>query len=475
MGMSEIDPFRVSLGEQEIQVPLALLDKYDRPGPRYTSYPTAPEWDDRYGPDDFRAGISASATGSSAAPLSLYFHIPFCRSLCLYCGCNVFITKNHEVTTPYLAHIKQEIDWVADCIPAGRSVKQLHWGGGTPTYLETDEIRELYRCILSKFDLAPDAEIGIEIDPRATTPEQCAVLRELGFNRLSLGIQDFDPKVQKAVHRIQSYEMTREIFDGCRNLGFESINVDLIFGLPHQTIESFTDTVDKIVQMRPDRIALFSYAHVPWLKKQQGSFARHLPERLEKFGIFCLASRKFSEAGYRYIGMDHFALPADELVSAQRDRSLHRNFQGYTTKGGCDLYGFGVSAISALDDAYAQNWRDLPSYYKSIDEQQWPTMRGVRVSPVDQLRRVVINRLLCNLVLIKSEVEQDFSLQFDEYFEDEMNTLVELERDQLVRLSQDRIEVTELGRIFVRNVAMVFDSYLKQPGTNPAKRFSKTL
>src|SRR5215472_6259780 len=473
--MSAIDPFRVSLGEQEIQVPPALLDKYDRPGPRYTSYPTAPEWDNCYGPEDFRAGISATATESSAAPLSLYFHIPFCRSLCLYCGCNVFITKNHEVTSAYLAHIKQEIDWVAGCIPAGRSLRQLHWGGGTPTYLETDEIRELYGRILSKFDLAPDAEIGIEIDPRATTPEQCAVLRKLGFNRLSLGIQDFDPKVQKAVHRIQSYEMTREIFDGCRNLGFESINVDLIFGLPHQTIESFTDTVDKIVQMRPDRIALFSYAHVPWLKKQQGSFARHLPERLEKFGIFCLASRKFSEAGYRYIGMDHFALPADELVSAQRDRSLHRNFQGYTTRGGCDLYGFGVSAISALDDAYAQNWRDLPAYYKAIDNSSWPTMRGIRVSAEDRLRRTVINRLLCNLVLIKSEVEQEFGLCFDEYFRYEMNALRELERDNLVKQSQDRIEVTELGRVFVRNVAMVFDSYLRQSGANQEQRFSKTL
>jgi len=379
------------------------------------------------------------------------------------------------MTAPYLSRIKQEIDWVADQMPAGRRVDQLHWGGGTPTYLATDEIQELYTHIMSRFELSPEAEVGIEIDPRATTPEQCRVLRELGFNRLSLGIQDFDPKVQQAVHRIQSYEMTREIFDGCRSLGFESINVDLIFGLPHQTIESFTDTVGKVVRMRPDRIALFSYAHVPWLKKQQGSFARHLPQKLEKFEIFCLASRKFSEAGYRYIGMDHFALPADELVTAQRDRSLHRNFQGYTTKGGCDLYGFGVSAISALEDAYAQNWRDLPAYYKAIDNSSWPTMRGIRVSAEDRLRRTVINRLLCNLVLIKSEVEQEFGLSFDEYFRYEMNALRELERDNLVKQSQDRIEVTELGRVFVRNVAMVFDSYLRQSGANQEQRFSKTL
>jgi len=473
--MAIVDAFHLTLGDEEIQVPLSLIEKYDRPGPRYTSYPTAPEWDDNYGPDDFRSAIQNSKTESSASPLSLYFHIPFCRSLCLYCGCNVVISKNREVTGPYLSHIKREIDWIAECIPPGRPVQQLHWGGGTPTYLASDEIKDLYRHILRRFELAPDAEIGIEVDPRATNPEQCGVLRQLGFNRLSLGIQDFDPQVQQAVHRVQPYEMTREVFDLCRGLGFDSINVDLIFGLPHQTMESFADTVDKVIQMRPDRIALFSYAHVPWLKKQQGSFARHLPERLEKFGIFCFASRKFSEAGYRYIGMDHFALPGDELVSAQRDRSLHRNFQGYTTKGGCDLYGFGVSAISGLGDTYAQNWRDLHSYYRAIDDSSWPTMRGVRVSAEDRLRRSVINRLLCNLVLVKNEVEQEFALSFDEYFRDEIESLKELERDHLVRLSADRIEVTDLGRIFVRNVAMVFDSYLNQPEQGDTLKFSKTL
>ena len=353
--------------------------------------------------------------------------------------------------------------------------RSLHWGGGTPTYLANDEIQNLFDHIRSRFDLGPGAEIGIEIDPRATTPEQCDLLHRLGFNRLSLGIQDFDPRVQQAVNRIQPYGMTRSIYDHCRSLGFESINVDLIFGLPHQTMESFVETVDKVVEMRPDRIALFSYAHIPWLKKQQGSFARHLPERIEKFGIFCLASRKFSEAGYRYIGMDHFALPTDELVTAQRDRSLHRNFQGYTTKGGCSLYGFGVSAISGLDQAYAQNWRELPSYYKAIDNSSWPTMRGVRVSREDRLRRSVINGILCNLVLVKAEVEREFGLDFDAYFHEEMCTLAELERDHLVRMSADRIEVTELGRIFVRNVAMVFDSYLKRPSASQDKRFSQTL
>src|SRR5262249_7876027 len=249
--MAEIDPFLICLGDREILVPKTILDKYDRPGPRYTSYPTAPEWDDEYGPDDFRAAIDASSGAAPAAPLSLYFHIPFCRSLCLYCGCNVAISKNRDVTGPYLSHIKQEIAWVAGRIPPGRSVDQLHWGGGTPTYLANDEIQNLFDHIRSRFDLGPGAEIGIEIDPRATTPEQCDLLHRLGFNRLSLGIQDFDPRVQQAVNRIQPYEMTRSIYDHCRSLGFESINVDLIFGLPHQTMESFVETVDKVVEMRP--------------------------------------------------------------------------------------------------------------------------------------------------------------------------------------------------------------------------------
>lgn len=458
-------------GEQAVISP-ELIEKYNQPGPRYTSYPTAPEWNENFGPTEFMQAIEAS--NGKGGPLSLYFHLPFCQSLCLFCGCNTVITKKREVTVPYLAHLKLEIALVSAKLDCSRPVQQLHWGGGTPTYLTPDEIRELFACIKEHFTFAPDAEIGIEVDPRATTEEHCRTLAELGFNRISMGIQDFNPLVQKTINRVQPYEMTKALFDYCRGLGFESINVDLIYGLPHQTLESFSETVDKIIAMNPDRIAVFSYAHVPWLKKQQGSFAKHLPQGLEKFRIFHHAIEQLTSAGYRYIGMDHFAKPEDELCRAQDARTLHRNFQGYTTQAGCDLLGLGVSSISGLDDVYAQNWRDLPSYYAALDEGRWPTMRGMQVTAEDKLRRTVINRLLCHCVVVKSEIEQEFGIHFDTYFAAELGRLRDLERDQLVRLSADRIEVAVLGRIFIRNLAMVFDAYLQQK-TERLKVFSKTL
>jgi oxygen-independent coproporphyrinogen-3 oxidase len=387
----------------------------------------------------------------------------------------VVISKDRGVANPYLDRLFREVEWMSTALAPGRKVEQIHWGGGTPTYISAGQIKELFDLLAKRFAFSEDAEIGIEIDPRATTREQCRVLRSLGFNRISLGIQDFDPLVQKTVHRIQPFEMTRGLFDYCRELGFNSINIDLIYGLPHQTAESFADTVDKIILMRPDRIAVFSYAHVPWMKKQQGSFARHLPVGFEKFRIFHRAIEKLTEAGYRYIGMDHFAWPDDELCRAQDDRTLHRNFQGYTTKAGCDLFGFGVSSISGLSDVYAQNWRDLIDYYLAIDEGRWPTMRGVRVSEEDRLRRSVINRILCHAVVLKSEVERDFGIEFDRHFAPELEQLKPMERDGLVRLDGDRIEVAGLGRIFIRNVAMTFDAYLKNAGSQKRQVFSKTL
>jgi len=473
--MSVNESLEVMIGGERVAISPALLEKYNQPGPRYTSYPTAPEWDDGFGPDELRQAFAEANAKSKPAPLSLYFHLPFCQSLCLFCGCNVVISKKHEVAVPYLDHLKQEIDWVGAKIDPSRRVEQLHWGGGTPTYLSSEQIADLYGYIAERFTFAPEAEIGIEVDPRATSEEQCRVLRRLGFNRLSMGIQDFNPLVQQTIHRVQPYEMTKALFDHCRELGFESINIDLIYGLPHQTAESFGETVDKIVGMKPDRIAVFSYAHVPWLKKQQGSFARHLPQGPEKFRIFSTAIVKLTEAGYRYIGMDHFARPDDELCRAQDDRTLHRNFQGYTTKAGCDLYGLGVSSISGLEDAYAQNQRDLPRYYEAIDAGRWPTMRGMRVSVEDKLRRSVINRILCHGVVVKAEVERDFGIGFDEHFAAELERLRELERDGLVRLSRDRIEVAGLGRIFIRNVAMAFDAYLNKPEPQKQQVFSRTL
>jgi oxygen-independent coproporphyrinogen-3 oxidase len=460
-------------GEQADISP-AIIDKYNQPGPRYTSYPTAPEWDDTFGAPELQQAFREANRKPQPAPLSLYFHLPFCQALCLFCGCNTVITKNREVTTAYLEHLKKEIAVVGANVDATRQVEQLHWGGGTPTFLSPDEIVNLYCAIWNQFTFADDAEIGIEIDPRATSVEHCRVLANLGFNRISMGIQDFNPLVQQTVHRVQPYDMTRRLFDTCRELGFASINVDLIYGLPHQTLESFSDTVDKIIDMNPDRIAVFSYAHVPWLKKQQGSFAKHLPQGLEKFHIFHRAIDKLTDAGYRYIGMDHFARPDDELCRAQDERTLHRNFQGYTTKANCDLYGLGVSSISGLEDVYAQNWRDLPSYYSAIDRGEWPTMRGLRVTAEDKLRRSLINRLLCHCVVYKAEVEGEFGIDFDRHFAAELARLGELERDGLVKLEGDRIEIAALGRIFIRNVAMVFDAYLNKEAVQQ-KVFSRTL
>lgn len=453
---------------------ISLLEKYNRPGPRYTSYPTAPEWDDQFDAKDFIQVVEDADREQTPSPVSLYVHLPFCQSLCLFCGCNVVINKNKGVATPYLASLKKEIDWISASVSRDRPVEQLHWGGGTPTYLSSEQITELFNYLNDRFTISSTAELGIEIDPRATTDDQCRVLKGLGFNRISMGVQDFNPEVQKTIRRVQPFEMTKGLFDVCRDLGFESINIDLIYGLPHQTTGSFVDTVEKLLQINPDRIALFSYAHVPWMKKQQGSFAGHLPEGREKLRIFSLATQMLIDAGYRYIGMDHFARPDDELCRAQDNRTLHRNFQGYTTRGGCDLYGMGVSSISAVGDIYAQNWRDLPRYYAAIENDHWPTMRGIRVTPEDKLRRSVINRILCHCLVVKPEVEEEYGVNFDQHFAAELESLEELEGDGLVSVSQDTIGVTPLGRIFIRNIAMAFDSYLTQ-GSNPEKRFSKTV
>src|SRR5581483_5505801 len=445
---------------EELRVNEEFLSRYNRPGPRYTSYPTAPVWNDAFGPEDLEK-IHEEADRNQT-PASLYMHIPFCESLCLFCACNVIIQKNHKVAPPYLEILKKEIARVSRAVSETRPVVQFHWGGGTPTYLSPAQMADLFGFTKERFTFAPDAEIGIEVDPRVTTRAHIEAIRRLGFNRLSMGIQDFHPEVQKAIHRIQPYDITRDLIRSARELGFDSINVDLIYGLPYQTAERFANTVDQIIGLAPDRIALFSYAHVPWLKKQQGSFAKFLPEGLEKFRIFRMAIEKLIDAGYRYIGLDHFARPDDELCRAQDDRTLHRNFQGYTTKGGSDLYGMGVSSISGLEDVYAQNWRDLPHYYEAIDANRWPTMRGMAVTKEDRLRRSVINRILCHTVVVKPEIEREFGVEFDKHFADEMERLKELERDDLVRLNGDRIEVAVLGRIFIRNIAMVFDAYMKQ-------------
>src|SRR5277367_705963 len=381
---------------EELRVSEAFLTRYNRPGPRYTSYPTAPVWNNSFGPNDLeRVHAEANQTKS---PVSLYMHIPFCESLCLFCACNVIIQKNKAVAPPYLDILKREVEHVSRNVSKDRPVVQFHWGGGTPTYLTPPQIEDLFTFTREHFTFAPDAEIGIEVDPRVTSRAHLETLRKLGFNRLSMGIQDFDPLVQKTINRVQPYELTGDLIQSARDLGFESVNVDLIYGLPYQTAGTFAHTVDQILELTPDRIALFSYAHVPWLKKQQNSFEGHLPEGMQKFEIFRTGLLKFLEAGYLYIGMDHFAKPGDELATAQQNRTLHRNFQGYTTKAGADLYGMGIA-----------------------------TMRGYHLSEDDRLRRSVISRLLCHTIVLKDEISNEFNIDFDNYFAEELRRLESFE------------------------------------------------
>ncbi|MDP9339013.1 MAG: oxygen-independent coproporphyrinogen III oxidase [Acidobacteriota bacterium] len=458
---------------EELHVSEEFLARYNRPGPRYTSYPTAPVWNDAFGPDDLEEVHAAAEVART--PLSLYMHLPFCESLCLFCACNVIIQKDKRVAMPYLEVLKREIEHVARGISRGRSVVQFHWGGGTPTYLTPEQIADLFEFARQHFQFSPDAEIGIEIDPRVTTRAHLETLRGLGFNRLSMGIQDFHPEVQAAINRIQPFELTRDLLMAARELKFNSINVDLIYGLPYQSPERFSHTVDQILELQPDRIALFSYAHVPWLKKQQGAFATHLPEGMKKFEIFRSGLMKFIEAGYLYIGMDHFAKPGDELAVSQQQRTLHRNFQGYTTKAGADLYGMGVTAISAFQNAYAQNQRDLPAWQKAVQDRGIATMRGYHLSDEDRLRRAVINRLLCHTVIVKEEIEREFGVDFDQYFAGELAQLEAPREDGLVSMNAQEIRATWLGRIFIRNLAMIFDPYLEKQHLNATPLFSKTL
>jgi oxygen-independent coproporphyrinogen-3 oxidase len=466
------NPNLQNIGE-ELRVSEEFLARYNRPGPRYTSYPTAPVWNDAFGPADLEKVHEEANRAKS--PVSLYMHIPFCESLCLFCACNVIIQKDKRVSPPYLEILKREIEHVSRSVSGDRPVVQFHWGGGTPTYLTPPQIEDLFSFTRDHFHFAADAEIGIEVDPRVTSREHLETLRKLGFNRLSMGIQDFHALVQKTIHRIQPFELTAALIQSARSLGFDSVNVDLIYGLPYQTAETFAHTVDQILELTPDRVALFSYAHVPWLKKQQGSFEGHLPEGMEKFEIFRTGLLKFLEAGYLYIGMDHFAKPGDELAVSQQNRTLHRNFQGYTTKAGADLYGMGITAISGIQNAYAQNQRDIPSWEKAVAERGIATMRGYQLSDDDRLRRAVISRLLCHTMVLKNEISKEFAIDFDRYFADELRRLEPFREDGLVILDPNEIRTSQLGRIFIRNLAMIFDPYLEKQQLNAKPLFSKTL
>jgi oxygen-independent coproporphyrinogen-3 oxidase len=429
-----------------------LLNRYNEPTPRYTSYPPAPHWQNAHG------GLLTAALRRSTAPLSVYVHIPFCERLCLYCGCNVVIKKDHVGAGPYVAHVTAEMDLAE--VAHGRLVTQMHWGGGTPTYLDPQQITKLFNAIAERFSLAASGEYSVEIDPRVTTMEHVCTLRRLGFNRLSIGIQDFDWEVQLAVHRIQPYNQTRTLFSAARALDFESINVDLIYGLPKQTRSSFNTTLDRVLDLGPDRLAVFSYAHVPTLKRQQRSFEKYLPPEREKLQLFVDAIEKLTHAGYEHIGMDHFARPGDPLVAARDNGSLHRNFQGYTTHGETDLIGFGVSAISHIGRTFTQNHRELASWEDEIDAGRVPVFRGYVQSKDDAIRAAVIEDCLCNGQISKDAIQKRFSMVFDDYFLPELTRMDDLVRDGLVEGTTSRvIRITRSGRIFVRVVAKVFDAF----------------
>ncbi|PIE83104.1 MAG: oxygen-independent coproporphyrinogen III oxidase [Candidatus Contendobacter odensis] len=452
---------------------LDLIRKYDKAGPRYTSYPTAVQFHEGFGEAQYRD--MALQSNASGRPLSLYFHIPFCDTVCFYCACNRIITKNRRHTVPYLDHLHQEIALQGALFDRERPVTQLHWGGGTPTFISTDEMRELMRVIGNHFQLLDDdqGEYSIEVDPRETNNGTIALLRELGFNRLSLGVQDFNPQVQKAVNRIQSREITLKTMEAARHEGFKSISVDLIYGLPLQTVTRFAHTVDDIIAQSPDRISVFNYAHLPDLFKIQRQIdARALPSPSEKLEILKTVIEKLTHAGYVYIGMDHFAKPEDELAQAQQIGTLYRNFQGYSTHAHCDLIGFGATSIGMVGDSYSQNRKTLEDYYAQIAKEQLAIFRGVQLDADDQLRRAVITTLICNFTLDFATIERQYAIRFHDYFAAELDDLADMQADQLLALDEHGIQVLPAGRLLIRNICMVFDRYLREQAT---QRFSRVI
>ncbi len=455
-----------------------LLRRYDRPGPRYTSYPTAPQFTSGFGEAQLREAAVASNGDPIPRRLSLYVHVPFCMSPCFYCGCNRIITRDKGRAETYLARLYREIDLTAALFDRDREVIQLHFGGGTPNFLSPAQLREVVDTLRRQFHFSdsPERDISIELDPRFISPADVVELATIGFNRASLGVQDFDPAVQAAVNRIQSVEDTRAVIDACRAHGFRSVNVDLIYGLPKQNAEGFARTLDTVVDMRPDRIAVYSYAHLPELFKAQKQIeAADLPSPETKLGLLQLAIETLTAAGYVYIGMDHFALPDDELAQAQARGGLHRNFMGYTTHADSDLIGLGVSAISHIGDSFSQNPRDLISWQGAIDEGRLPVFRGMRLSEDDQLRADLIQRLMCQGEVPISALERRYAIDFDVYFADALVRLQPLVADGLVRMEPGRIKVSSHGRLLLRNIAMCFDRYLEHPSTVIPARFSRTI
>ena len=451
-----------------------LIAKYDVSGPRYTSYPTAPQFNPEFTAQSYRHEAQ-TCLRQSIAPLSLYVHIPFCQNICYYCACNKVVTSDHRVSRNYLDHLAKEIQAQSALTGRRRTVMQLHMGGGTPTFLDGAELTELMHMLATHFTLtdSEQREYSIEIDPRTVTKDSLAVLKGLGFNRISLGVQDFDEQVQQAINRRQRFGMVKTLTETARLYQYKSISFDLIYGLPFQTSESLTETLDKVVQLSPDRIAFYNYAHLPERFKTQRAIDRHdLPSAEQKIDMLALIAKTLIDAGYLHIGMDHFVKPSDDLAVAQSQGKLQRNFQGYSTCMAPDLIGLGVSAISSLRDSYAQNHRSLEEYYNCLDADELPVSKGVKLSTDDLLRREIISQIICNLHLDLKGIEQAFDIVFSDYFAQELIALKPMENDGLIYWQDDKLRVTEQGRVMLRNICMPFDKYLQE---QTVIKFSKAL
>jgi len=457
-----------------VEVDLDLIRRMDRNGPRYTSYPTADRFVEAFDADTYKSWVARRNIGGIRRALSIYIHLPFCSTVCFYCACNKVVTRDRGKGDKYLQYLFREIDMQGPLFRDDRVVEQMHWGGGTPTFFTMAQLSGLWGKLRQHFSMSADGEYSIEIDPRSVEPADMRALRDMGFNRVSLGVQDFDPDVQRAVNRVQSEEQTLAVMDAARAAGFASINVDLIYGLPKQNLLSFNRTLGRIIAASPDRIAIYNYAHLPTRFKPQRRIAEaDLPTPDVKLKLLGLAAQRLGEAGYVYIGMDHFARPDDSLSVAQRHGHLHRNFQGYSTHAECDLVGLGVSAIGAIGPTYSQNHRDLETYYDAIDREVLPVARGMELSADDLLRRAVIQALSCQFKLSKKSVEIAYLIDFERYFVAELAELHDLAVDGLVELDEEWITVTPRGRMLIRNVCMVFDKYLKRE--RETMRYSRVI
>jgi oxygen-independent coproporphyrinogen III oxidase len=457
------------------KIDVEVLKKFNQPGPRYTSYPTAPLFSPEFTSADFKREIIETNSNANTGGLSLYFHFPFCEKLCYFCGCNMMVTHNRTMIAEYNDYLKREIDLLKPLVSPARKVQQMHWGGGTPSYLSPEEIRDVGGFIKSRFEFAADTEASVEIDPRGLTREHMEAFREIGFNRTSFGVQDFNLKVQETINRVQSEEITRQTVEWAREVGFQSINLDLIYGLPFQTLESFAETVEKVIDISPNRIAVFNYAHVPWLKKHQNVMPSDaMPSPDARLAILKMTIEMLVAAGYEYIGMDHFAKPTDELAIAQKNNTLYRSFQGYSTKAGCDVYAFGLSAISQFQNIYAQNLKNIKDYYTRVDSGDAATNVGYRMTADDHIRKEIIMQLMCHLEIDKRGIERKFDIDFETYFAADIPKLDVFIADGLLENTHEKIRIIGSGILVIRNIAMCFDAYLEKMRKDKPV-FSKTV